>query len=219
MSGFQRGSQAGPQPPPPLPFFLFCYATSKTFWMAFRWRADGCPTMCAGWDRVCPCLVPSSSSVALIRFLRFCKILVRKMQQNIPCDALSCMDPEILSDEVQLNSDTLFFRWMDWGIKIPLKAGHRQPNSKTLAGRWLPNMECWLGSFWFSRGSGPVLLKSPKGFRFSRVGVRTLCRPLSGSAHLTLSWMRSYRVTWAFEFLASPASLCCALEWNILIIA
>ena len=49
-------------------------------------------------------LVPSSSSFALIRFLRFCKILARKMQQNIS----SCMDPEILSDEVQLNSDTLF---------------------------------------------------------------------------------------------------------------
>ena len=30
------------------------------------------------------------------------------MQQNIPCDALSCADPEILSDEVQLNPDTLF---------------------------------------------------------------------------------------------------------------
>ena len=37
-------------PPSRLPFFLFCYATSKTFWMAFRWRADGCPAMCAGWD-------------------------------------------------------------------------------------------------------------------------------------------------------------------------
>ena len=87
LNGFQRGSQAGPQPPSRLPFFLFCYATSKTFWMAFRWRADGCPTMCAGWDRVCPCPVPSSSSVALIRWFRFCKILVRKTQQNIPCDA------------------------------------------------------------------------------------------------------------------------------------
>ena len=35
-------------------------------------------------------------------------------QQNISCDvviiALSCADPEILSDEVQLNFDTLFFR-------------------------------------------------------------------------------------------------------------
>ena len=105
LNWFQRGSQAGPQPHPSrLPFFLFCYATSKTFF----WRGGGCPTMCAGWDRVCPCLVPSSSSFALIRFLRFCKILVRKMQQNIPYDALSCMDPEILSDKVQLNSDTLF---------------------------------------------------------------------------------------------------------------
>ena len=78
----------------------------------------------------------------------------------------------------QLNSDTPFFRWMEWGIKIPLKAGHRQPNSKTLAGRWLLNMECWLGSFWFSRGSGPVLLKIPKGFRFSRVGSGPSAAPL-----------------------------------------
>ena len=33
LNGFQRGSQAGPQPPLPsrLPFFLFCYATSRTF--------------------------------------------------------------------------------------------------------------------------------------------------------------------------------------------
>ena len=86
--GFNGALKLVPNPPPSrLLFFLFCYATSKIFWMAFRWQADGCPTLVAGWDRVCPCLVPSSSSVALIRFLRFCKILVRKMQQNIPCDA------------------------------------------------------------------------------------------------------------------------------------
>ena len=93
--------------------------------MAFRWQADGCPTLCAGWDRVCPCLVPSSSSFALIRFLSFCKILVQKMhiiiQQNISCNALSCADPEILSDEVQLNSDTLF---LDEWSEEPLKADH-----------------------------------------------------------------------------------------------
>ena len=204
-------SSRSPTPPSRLPFFLFCYATSKTFWMAFRWRADGCPTMCAGWDRIWPCLVPSSSSVALIRFLRFCKILVRKSNKT----SHAMLNHAWIQKFCQTKSNLTmihFFRWMEWGIKIPLKAGHRQPNSKTLAGRWLPNMECWLGSFWFFRGSGPVLLKSPKDFRFFRVGVRTLCRPLSGSAHLTLSWMRSYRVTWAFEFLASPASLCCALE-------
>ena len=38
-------------------------------------------------------------------------------------------------------------------------------------------MECWLSSFKFSRGSGPVLLKSPKGFPLSREGARTLCHP------------------------------------------
>ena len=86
--GFNGALKPVPNPTPShLPFFFFCYATSETFWMAFRWRADGCPTMCASCDRVCPCLVPSSSSFALIRFLRFCKILVRKMQQNIPCNA------------------------------------------------------------------------------------------------------------------------------------
>ena len=90
LNGFQQGSPAGRQPPPPspahthtlpnLPFFLFFYATSKTF----EWHFAGgpivcCSTLCAGWDRVCPCLVPPSSSFALIRFLRFCKTLVRKM--------------------------------------------------------------------------------------------------------------------------------------------
>ena len=47
LNGFQRGSQVGRQPPPPspppslprLPFFLFCYATSKTF----EWHFAGGP--------------------------------------------------------------------------------------------------------------------------------------------------------------------------------
>ena len=76
LNGFHQGSLAGRQLPPP-PTFPFCYATSKKF----EW-ADGCSTLCAGWDRVCPCLVPPSSSFALIRFLRFCKTLVRKMHMN-----------------------------------------------------------------------------------------------------------------------------------------
>ena len=119
LNGFQRGSQVGRHPPPPpsphpSPAFLSFYFAMQhlKYLNGISLGADGCPTLCAGWDRVCPCLVPSSSSLELIRFLRFCKILVRKMhitiQQNISCDAQSCADPEILSDEVQFNSDTLF---------------------------------------------------------------------------------------------------------------
>ena len=100
MNGFQCGSLTGRHPPTPphthtfLPpsFLPVLLCNISNIQMTFRWRADGCSTLCAGWDRVCPCLVPPSSSFALKRFLMFCKTLVRKMriiiQQNISCDVV-----------------------------------------------------------------------------------------------------------------------------------
>ena len=61
-----------------------------------------------------------------------------------------------------------FFSW--WGkggskyhykrviIGPPAK---RHWNGVSLAYRWWPNIECWLGSFVIFRGSGPVLLRNP----------------------------------------------------------
>ena len=63
------------------------------------------------------------------------------------------------------NSDNVFFFFFKGErIQISLKAGHHRPASETplngvsLACRWWPNVECWLGNFENFRGSGPVLL-------------------------------------------------------------
>ena len=77
-------------------------------------------------------------------------------------------------------------------IQITQKAGHHRPASEThlngvsLACRWWPNVECWLGNFENFRGSGPVLLRNSIFLWFFRWGwgVRTPCPP-SGSAHGT----------------------------------
>ena len=59
-----------------------------------------------------------------------------------------------------------FFFFKEERIQISLKAGHHRPASETplngvsLACRWWPNVECWLGSFENSWGSGPVLLRN-----------------------------------------------------------
>ena len=65
------------------------------------------------------------------------------------------------------NSDNVFiFFFKGERIQISLKAGHHWPASETplngvsMAWRWWPNVECWLGSFENSRGSGPVLLRN-----------------------------------------------------------
>ena len=64
------------------------------------------------------------------------------------------------------NPDNVFFLFKGERIQISLKAGHHRPASETplngvsLACRWQPNVECWLGSFENSRGSGPVLLRN-----------------------------------------------------------
>ena len=61
-------------------------------------------------------------------------------------------------------------------IQISLKAGHHRPaseapsNGVSLACRWWPNVECWLGSFENFRGSGSVLLRKSTFVWFSRGG-------------------------------------------------
>ena len=80
-------------------------------------------------------------------------------------DRRSCADPG------GSNFDNFFFKLMrgEERIQIPQKAGHHRPTSETphgvsLAGRWWPNIECWLCTFvalCFFRGSGPVFLWKP----------------------------------------------------------
>ena len=73
------------------------------------------------------------------------------------------------------NSDVFSSFFKGERIQISLKAGH-WPASETplngvlLACRWWPNVECWLGSFENSRGSGPVLLRNSIFLWFFRRG-------------------------------------------------
>ena len=61
-------------------------------------------------------------------------------------------------------------------IQISLKVGHHRPaseaplNGVSLACRWWPNVEWWLGSFENFRGSGSVLLRKSIFLWFSRGG-------------------------------------------------
>ena len=73
-------------------------------------------------------------------------------------------------------------------IQDPLLAGHHRPASETplngvsIAGRCWPNIESWLSSCDFSRGSGPVLLENPIFFVIFQGGSGPPVPP-SGSAH------------------------------------
>ena len=72
-------------------------------------------------------------------------------------------------------------------IQILLLAGHHLPASKSylngvsLACRWWPNIECWLGSFVIFRGTGPILLGNPLFLWFFRTGPDPLS-PLWGES-------------------------------------
>ena len=52
-------------------------------------------------------------------------------------------------------------------IQIALKAGHHRPASETpldgvsLAGRWWPNIKCWLGSFVIFQGVRTSIARKP----------------------------------------------------------
>ena len=63
-----------------------------------------------------------------------------------------------------------------WAI-IGLPTKHHS-NGVSLAGRWWPNIECWIGSFVILRGSRPVFLRNQIFLEFSRGGrVWTPCPP------------------------------------------
>ena len=83
LNWFQRGSLAGRQSAtsPRLPFFLFFAMQHLKYLNGISLAIWWLPTLCAGWDRVCPCLVPPSSSFALIHFLRFGKNISKKNSQ------------------------------------------------------------------------------------------------------------------------------------------
>ena len=75
------------------------------------------------------------------------------------------------------NSDNVFFfvvfffsffsSWRENGSKVPLRAGHHRPTSETplngvsLACRWWPNIEFWLGSFVIFQGIWASIAKKP----------------------------------------------------------
>ena len=65
------------------------------------------------------------------------------------------------------NSDNVFFFFKGERIQISLKAGHHRPASETpfngvsLACRWWPNVECWLGCSENFRGFDLVFLRGP----------------------------------------------------------
>ena len=85
----------------------------------------------------------------------------------------SCMDPDAS------NCDTFFFKLTRGEkIQIPLKAGHYRPSKMTFLWRADdgPTLNAGLVTFWFFRGSWPVLLKNPIFLWFFR-GVWTPCPP------------------------------------------
>ena len=83
--------------------------------------------------------------------------------------------PEFRSYLIWIRTLRTFFKGER--IQISLKGGHHRPASETplngvsLACRWWPNVECWLGRFENFRGSGPVLLRNSIFLWYFRWGV------------------------------------------------
>ena len=92
-------------------------------------------------------------------------------------DEMACADPESFV-KVGPTLTLLFFFlcfFFSWWGQITLKAGHHRPTSDTpfkwrFAGGPVVAQHWMLGlvALWFSRGSGPVLLKNPIALWFSR---------------------------------------------------
>ena len=84
--------------------------------------------------------------------------------------------------------DNIFFlSW--WGDRDPNvtingPSSACQQNGVSLAGRWWPNIGCWLGSFVIFRRSGPVLLRNTIFLWFFRGSQPPVLS--SGSAHASL---------------------------------
>ena len=76
-----------------------------------------------------------------------------------------------------------FLVWGEEGFKYHYKRAikgqpaKRHLNGVSLAGRWWPNIECWLCSFVILRGSGPVLLRNPIFFVIFQGGPDPLPPP------------------------------------------
>ena len=96
----------------------------------------------------------------------------------------------------QLNSDVfaVVFKSADEGrerILVPLKADHHRParetplNGVSLAGRWWPSIECWLGSFVIFQGIWTTIAKEPYSFVIVQEGGGGSGLPVtpSGSKH------------------------------------
>ena len=112
------------------------------------------------------------------------------LKHNILC--FGCIketspDPEGFVREAPTLTTFFFSFWFMRGSKIPLyyeraiigPPAKRHFNGVSLACRWWPYYACWLGSLWFFRESGPVLLRDPIFFViFQGGGVRTPCPPL-----------------------------------------
>ena len=83
-------------------------------------------------------------------------------------------------------------------------------NGVSLACRWWPNIECWLGSFVIVQGIRTNIAKKPFIFcDFQGVGVLTPCSP-SGSAHEPDSQKRTLVNTW------SKTQMKCHIMWNFI---
>ena len=83
----------------------------------------------------------------------------------------ACADPECFASVWGGGGSTLttffffviylfiFFVW--WREEGSKNHYYRVINGVSLASRWWPNIECWIGSFVIIRGSGPALLRNP----------------------------------------------------------
>ena len=96
---------------------------------------------------------------------------------------------KVFSEGVQLRQRFFLFFWVMSGSKYYLfraiigPPAKRHLNGVSLAGRWWPNIECWIGSLVILRGSGPVLLRIPI-FLYFPGGSGPPVPALSGSAHV-----------------------------------
>ena len=97
----------------------------------------------------------------------------------------SCADPESFVRGVQLWQRFFLVWWGEEGSKYHYKRAmigppaKRHLNGVSLACRWWPYIECWLGSFVNFKGIRTSIAKKPYIFViFQGVGVRTPVHPL-----------------------------------------
>ena len=113
-----------------------------------------------------------------------------------------------------------FFFFKGERIWISLKAGHHRPTSETplngvsLACRWWPNVECWLGSFENFRGSGPVLIRNSIFLWFFAPSGSANGQCIHLLRYTEYPFYRAHRLLYATAYFLSHAQI---LNWrNIL---